>query len=166
MAGLIIKDRLPMLKKGYPTMSDKYNVTGGILTGDDMAQFGEVVKLSGTTGYFEAVNSSNQLTSASEIGGIIVATNVKLPYEIINNTVAVLPNEAFNLLIDGFIAVELDENATVVNVVANAPVYVTADGTFTDSSSSTFAISAVFTGVVENIGTTAAPVYLAEIYVK
>ena len=164
--GLIIKDKLPMLKKGYPTVSDKYNVTGGILTGSDMAYFGDVVKLSGTAGYFEAVNSGNQLSDAAEIGGIVLATNAQMPIDWPANTIAVLPGTAFNLFMNGFIAIELDAGATVANVVANAPVYVTANGTFTDDNSGTFAIPAVFTGVVENIGTALSPVYLAEIYVK
>lgn len=164
--GLIIKDRIPMLKKGYPTVSDKYNVTGGILTGDYPAPFGSVVKIEGQ-GYFSTVNASNKLTAAGQIGGIVLATNVKMPSDWPANTVQVDINEAFNLFMDGFVAVELDDGATIANIVPNAPVYVTDDGYFTDSSSSTFALAgAVFTGCIENIGTTASPVYLAEIYVK
>jgi len=163
--GLIIKDRIPMLKKGYPTVSDKYNVTGGILTGDYPAPFGAVVKIEGQ-GYFSAVNANNTLSDAAEIGGIVLATNVKMPSDWPANTIQVDINEAFNLFMDGFIAVELDADATIANIVPNAPVYVTDDGYFTDDDTSTFAISGVFTGCYENIGTTANPVYLAEIYVK
>ena len=39
---LIIKDKIDMLMKGYPTVSDKYNVAGGVLTGNAAAQFGEL----------------------------------------------------------------------------------------------------------------------------
>lgn len=164
--GLIIKDRIPMLKKGYPTVSDKYNVTGGILTDDYPAPFGSVVKIEGQ-GYFSAVNANNKLTAAGQIGGIVLATNVKMPSDWPANTVQVDVGEAFNLFMDGFVAVELDAGATIANIVPNAPVYVTDEGGFTDSSSSTFALSgAVFTGCYENIGTVSTPKYLAEIYVK
>ena len=163
--GLIIKDRIPMLKKGYPTVSDKYNVTGGILTGDDPAPFGTVVKIEGQ-GYFSAVNAGNTLSDAAEIGGIVLATNVKMPSDWPANTIQVDVNEAFNLFMNGFIAIELDAGATIANIVPNAPVYVTDEGGFTDSSSSTFAIPGVFTGCYENIGTAGSPKYLAEIYVK
>lgn len=163
--GLIIKDKIPMLKKGYPTVSDKYNVTGGILTGDYPAPFGSVVKIEGQ-GYFSAVNANNTLSAAAEIGGIVLATNVKMPSDWPANTVQVDINEAFNLFMDGFIAVELDAGATVANIAPNVPVYVTAAGGFTDDTSAIALPGAVFTGCVENIGTTAAPVYLAEIYVK
>ena len=30
MKSLIIKDKIPQMMKGYPTVSDKYNVAGGI----------------------------------------------------------------------------------------------------------------------------------------
>lgn len=163
--GLIIKDRIPMLKKGYPTVSDKYNVTGGILTGDDPAPFGSVVKIEGQ-GYFSAVNAGNTLSDAAEIGGIVLATNVKMPSDWPANTIQVDVGEAFNLFMNGFVAIELDAGATITNIVPNAPVYVTDDGYFTDDSSSTFAIPAVFTGCYENIGTVGTPKYLAEIYVK
>ena len=44
--GLILKDKIPMFKVGYPTVSDKYNITGGMLAGTAPAKFGDLVKFS------------------------------------------------------------------------------------------------------------------------
>ena len=161
--GLIINNSIPKLKKGYPTVSDKYNVTGGILTGDYAGVFGQTVKLE-SSGYYSAISSNNTITYSTDVKGIILATNVKLADW--DGTVSVKPGEAFNLFINGFIAVELDAGATVANVVANAPVYVTANGTFTEAADASKLANAlpntVYTGVVEQVGST----YYAEIYVK
>lgn len=162
--GLIIKDKIPTLKKGYPTVSDKYNVTGGILAGTENAEFGQLVKAATTAGYYAPVTTTNTIAAVTEILGIVLATNVKVADW--NGQVVVHPGEAFNLFINGFIAVELGEGATVANIVANAPVYVTAAGAFTDeddaSKIATALPNTVYTGVVEQVGTK----YYAEIYVK
>lgn len=158
--GLIINNKIPQLKKGYPTVSDKYNVTGGILEGTDTAEFGQLVKIADDKGgYFTAVNGDNTLTAASEIGGIILATNVKMPYTWPANVVGVQPGEAFNLFMNGFIAVEVDDDD---DIVANAPVYVTSAGVFTATSTSNIAFPGVFTGTVEEDSEGRV---LAEIYV-
>lgn len=155
---LIINKSLPMFKQGYPTMSDKYNVTGGILTGSTAVKFGEVVVLSETPGYFEAAEG---IADAKDIAGIVVATNVKLAEEWPGSTVQVNPGEAFNLLINGFIAVKV---VTAVGVIANAPVAVTADGLFTPTVSGNITLpNTVFTGLYE---TQPDGSILAEIYVK
>jgi hypothetical protein len=155
---LIINKSIPMFKKGYPTMSDKYNVAGGILTGDTPVPFGSIVMVSDTPGYFEAPAS---IADAKEIGGIVVATNVKLAQEWPGKTVQVNPGEAFNLLVSGFIAVKVD---TIVSLITNTPVYVKADGSFTPTASGNIALpNTVFTGMYEQ---QADGSYLAEIYVK
>lgn len=116
---LIIKNKIPMFMKGYPTVSDKYNVSGGILTGSTPVKFGELVKRSGTAGYFEAIASTVTL---ADIVGFALATNVKLAEEWPARTIQINPGEAFNLLINGFIAIELDAGATIANVAAVAAV--------------------------------------------
>lgn len=167
---LIIKDKIKMMMKGYPTVSDKYNVSGAILTGNTPVNFGELVKLSGTKGYFEAI--SGALTDVSEIGGFVLATNVKLAENWPGTTVQVNPGEAFNLLVNGFMAVELDSQATASEVTPNAPVYVIlATGKLTTSDKYEadeveLLPNVVFTGVYENQGTALAPKHIAEIYVK
>lgn len=110
--GLIIKDKLQALIAGYPTVSDKYNVAGGILAGTDPVLFGELVKVTGTPGYFE---KAENLTAVTEIGGFALGTNVKLAQDWPGNGVRYNPGEAFNLMINGFIAAELDANASVEN---------------------------------------------------
>lgn len=163
--GLIIgKSGIPMFKVGYPTVSDKYNVTGGTLTGENPVKFGDLVKFSTTKGYYEAITSTVTLT---DIAGFVLATNVKLATEWPGNdeSVKVLPGEAFNLVLPGsYLAIELDTTAVEANVKANAKVYaIPATGKCTTESASNLELpGVVFTGMVEKHGET----LVAEIYVK
>lgn len=168
---LIINDKIRELMKGYPTVSDKYNVAGGVLMGADPVQFGGLVKFATQNGYFMAIDATQTIASVAEIAGFVLATNVKLATEWPGKTVEVLPGEAFNLLINGFMAVELGSGAKVADIKPNAAVYVTAAGAITTSTDtgklgSSPIPNVVFTGVYENIGTTDSPKYLAEILVK
>lgn len=163
--GLIIgKSGIPMFKVGYPTVSDKYNVTGGILAGNTAVKFGDLVKFSSTKGYYEAITSTVTLAN---IAGFVLATNVKLATEWpgTDESVKVLPDEAFNLVLPGsYLAIELDSTAVEANVKANAQVYaIPATGKCTTVSASNLALpGVVFTGMVEKHGET----LVAEIYVK
>ena len=167
---LIIKDKIKELMTGYPTVSDKYNVAGGVLAGSTAVKFGELVKFSSTKGYFEAITSS--LSDVSDIAGFVLATNVKLNELWPEGNVQVNPGEAFNLLVNGFMAVELDATADPDYILANKQVHVIlASGKLTTSdnySSGTVEPlpNVVFTGVYENHGTVGSPKYIAEIYVK
>lgn len=112
--GLIIKNKIAQLKKGYPTVSDKYNVQGGINEGVAL-HFGDLVT------YATAGNSAAQtgattghyvkMTAITEkLAGIVLATNVKLANKYpgdSNASVETLKGEAFNLLVRGFIAVKV-----------------------------------------------------------
>lgn len=166
--GLIIGKKIDMLMKGYPTVSDKYNVAGGTLTGDDAVKFGELVKFSDTKGYYEAITETVTL---ADIAGFVVATNVKLvdSWGIdASNEPLTLPGEAFNLLVSGFIAIELDSGATEAKILPNTSVAVIlASGKLTTNDkiagSTIVALpNVVFTGTYEKHGTT----ILAEILVK
>lgn len=163
--GLIIgKSGIPMFKVGYPTVGDKYNVTGGILAGNTAVKFGDLVKFSSTKGYYEAITSTVALT---DIAGFVLATNVKLATEWpgTDESVKVLPDEAFNLVLPGsYLAIELDATAVEANVKANAQVYaIPATGKCTTVSASNLALpGVVFTGMVEKHG----DALVAEIYVK
>lgn len=165
--GLIIKKELKKFQVGFPTVSDKYNVAGGVLTGADAVNFGDLVKLSSNKGYFEAITTTVTL---ADIGGFVVGTNVKLAlaYPGTDASVKVLPGEAFNLLVNGFIAVKLNADAVATDIVPNAPVYVIlATGKLTTSTNASAGTvvelpNVVFTGEYELDGTT----ILAEIYVK
>lgn len=166
--GLIIKDKIKELMKGYPTVSDKYNVTGGMLTGNTPAKFGELVKFSGTKGYFEAITGAVTLP---DVAGFVLATNVKLAEEWPGQNVQVNPGEAFNLLVNGFMAVELDSGCTPAQILANKQVHlILATGKLTTADKAAAGIVAlpntVFTGIYEDQGTAQAHKYIAEIYVK
>lgn len=163
--GLIINDKIRQLMKGYPTVSDKYNVSGAVLTGSDPVKFGELVKKADKNVYFEAITATNTIASVDELGGFVLATNVKLAEDWPGKTVQVNPGEAFNLLVNGFMAVELAATAKEADITANAAVKVLANGGITTNTDGT-ALGAipntVFTGVYEKIGN----VIFAEIYVK
>lgn len=164
--GLIIKDKIPMFMRGYPTVSDKYDVAGGVLTGANAVQFGDPVKFSATKGYFE---KGTGMAAITELAGFVVATNVKLANEWPGQTVQTQPGEAFNLLVKGFIAIELANTAVVDNIKANKAVaIVLATGALTTSgvAGATDIPNCVFTGLYENHGTAEAPKYFAEILVK
>lgn len=164
--GLIIKDKIPMFMRGYPTVSDKYNVSGGILSGDAPAKFGDLVKTSNTAGYFlPAAGAAN----VDVICGFILATNVKLAEDWPGKTVQVNPGEAFNLMVNGFMAIELATNATLACITPNAKVCVTlTTGICTTAdkyvaNTIPYLPNVVFTGMYEK---TADNKILAEIYIK
>ena len=123
---LIIKDALPKFKKGYPTVSDKYDVAGAVLSGTSPLYFGQMVKAAATKGYFAAVDATQTIAAVTDIKGICLATNVKLNEAYGGDDVKTVPGEAFNLMIRGFMAIELAATATATEVVANAAVYATA----------------------------------------
>ena len=148
--GLIIgKSGIPMFKVGYPTVGDKYNVTGGTLAGTAAVNFGDLVKFSTTKGYFEAITGAVTL---ADIAGT-------------DESIKVLPGEAFNLVLPGsYLAIALDSTAVENDVKANAQVYaIAATGKCTTVKGSNLALpGVVFTGMVEKHGDT----LVAEIYVK
>jgi len=120
MSKMIIKDKLSMLRKGYPTVSDKYNVAGGILqAGSADVPFGELVAYGSQVGYYKAATS---VTDVAEIAGVVLATNVKLSAVWPDEVVVVKPAEAFNLMLDGYIAIELDDSVVTETVDAVAAV--------------------------------------------
>lgn len=150
--GLIIKDKIPMFMVGYPTVSDKYNVTGAILAGSSPVKFGDLVKFSSTKGYFEAITSTVTL---ADIAGFVLATNVKLAEDWPATKVQVNPQEAFNLALPGtYMAIELDSTAVEDNILANKQVYaIPATGKCTTEADSNLALpGVVFTGMVEKHG--------------
>ena len=163
--GLIIKDKIQALMKGYPTVSDKYDVAGAVLDGSTAVKFGELVQYGNTAGYFKAAAGASAIT---DIGGFALATNVKLAQDWPGTTVQINPGEAFNLLVKGFMAIELDSSADPDYITPNAQMCVilsTGKVTTADqynASTAPYLPGVVFTGTKELQGST----YVAEIYVK
>ncbi len=111
--GLIIKNKIAQLKKGYPTVSDKYNVQGGIYEGDDALYFGDLLAYGSATGHYVKLEAGD---TVADLAGICLATNVKLANRYpgdSNASVETLKGEAFNLLVRGFIAVAIKDAAYV-----------------------------------------------------
>lgn len=147
---MIIKDKLQMLMKGFPTVSDKYNVLPAVLDGTAPVNFGDVVVYSATAGYY---TKPATITAATQVAGFVVATNVKLPENYPGTTIQVNPGEAFNLLHSGYLAVELDSGAVDANVAAGKGVAVLPSGKITTAGVSTaIALTNVtFTGTKETV---------------
>ena len=147
---MIIKDKLQMLMKGFPTVSDKYNVLPAVLDGTAPVNFGDVVVYSTTDGYY---TKPATITAAAQVAGFVVATNVKLPENYPGTTIQVNPGEAFNLLHSGYLAVELDSGAVDANVAAGKGVAVLPSGKITTAGVSTaIALTNVtFTGTKETV---------------
>lgn len=167
--GLIIGSAIRKMIPGYPTVSDKYNVAGGIWEGATAGQFGQLVQKGTTRGYYKSAAGAS---AVANICGFILATNVKLATQWPNGGVEVEKGEAFNLFCDGFIAVELDSAATAAQITPNAQMCVilsTGKVTTADkynASTAPYLPNAVFTGEYEDQGTVASPKLVAEVYVK
>ena len=147
---MIIKDKLQMLMKGFPTVSDKYNVLPAVLDGTAPVNFGDVVVYSTTDGYY---TKPATITAATQVAGFVVATNVKVPENYPGTTIQVNPGEAFNLLHSGYLAIELDSGAVDANVAAGKGVAVLPSGKITTAGVSTaIALTNVtFTGTKETV---------------
>lgn len=162
---LIINDRIQQLIVGYPTISDKYDVAPAVLEGNTALQFGQPVKFGTTSGYFAP---GAGMASVSELAGFALATNVKVAENFPGTTVQINPGEAFNLLIGGGMAVELDAGATIAQVKSNSQVHIilaTGKLTTVDKYNQGTIVpipNVVFTGISETQGTKK----VAEIYVK
>lgn len=166
---LILKDNLKKFLCGYPTVSDKYNVQGGILTGDTPIGFGQALKFTGTPGYYEAMTEISKL---QEFAGPVLATNVQLANGFPGTASKVQPNEALNVMLNGFIAlpIALADGQDMSDILPNSPVGILlATGEFTlyeaPSTGDATAIelpSYSFTGLAEMQG----DVLLAEVYIK
>lgn len=150
--GLIIKESLKKMMKGYPTISDKYDVEGGINRGSQAIKFGDLVVFTTDLIAGQYAGAREVTPTTANIAGICVAENVKLvttyPGQSIDATIE--PGEAVTLMTRGFIAVEIDD-ATKTAAKANVAVYYdTATNKFTATTTSNVAIAgAEFTGAVE-----------------
>lgn len=166
MSGLIINQSIQKLMVGYPTVSDKYDVLPAVLEGSTDVKFGEPVKFGSTNGYFAAIGTS--VSGADVVAGFALATNVKLATGFPGADPVIKPGEAFNLLIHGYMAVELDSAATLASATPNSAVHIilaTGKLTTVDKYNDGTIVplnGVVFTGITETQGSTK----VAEIYVK
>lgn len=171
--GLIIKREIQKLLPGYPTVSDKYNVQGGVLASDSAdAYFGTALLGTAVDGAYKAAAS---VTASSVLAGILLATNVKLAGEYPagpSYRVKSVAGEEVNCMIEGFIAVPTAITAAgFTGINAGTPVDITAAGAFTaNGTSSDFNIKgAYYTGVAEvkdlgGVATVVAEIYLPMVH--
>ena len=157
--GLIIKNKLPSLMRGYPTISDKYDVAPAVLEGSTTVAAGSPVALGSTAGRYTAFGASAAIT---DFAGFVLASNVKVPNTYPASTVdqTYSEGEAFNLMIKGFIAVpvKLGDAETISNgqqayimvggVAAGA---ITISGHTEASGSATALPGVYYTGLTETV---------------
>lgn len=148
MSLILGKDGVQKLMVGYPTVSDKYDVGPAVLEGAASVLPGDVVMFGSASGSYKPAAS---LTAMTQVAGIVLATNVKVPnaYPAPTGPVAVNPGEAFGLLVRGFVAVALDSSAVKANVKEGAKVYLTSAGKITTVSTSNIETPWKFMGIVE-----------------
>lgn len=102
---MILNDHITRLKKGYPTVFDKYDVSGGILGGENAVEVGTVLALTDVSGVFVPLAAD---TPVEKIAGIALAPNVKLTDTWSGDRrTKVYPGEAVNLCFNGLFAVEV-----------------------------------------------------------
>ena len=153
--GLIIKDKIQSLMVGYPTVSDKYDVEGGLA--NETLRFGDLV-VAESVGVYKKVD-------ATKVDGIVLATNVKLntSYPADAEGPVTVKGEAFNVLIKGRVAVALDSDATKEAVVKGADAKLSAAHKLSTTGTAIAGnVSIKFTGFYEMQGTT----IVAEVEVK
>ncbi len=163
---LIIKDKIAQLKKGYPTVSDKYNVQGGVYVGTntDALHFGDLLAYSGTTGHYRTLTADD---AVADLAGICLATNVKLANRYpgdSNAKVETLPGEAFNLLVRGFIAVEIADATATYQAAKTAYELVIKDKTKTaeEKKAAKATFETAKANAIASAAVEGAPVYLVD----
>ena len=116
----LIKGKLGLQKMfvGYPTVSDKYDVVPATLSGADVVNGDVVMYTTDHSVYAKAAS----ITAVTQLAGIVLATNVKVPstYPAGSANVPTKAGEQFNLMVRGYIAVELDSAADLANAKEGA----------------------------------------------
>ena len=152
MSLILGKDGIQKLMVGYPTNAASDNDVAPATLESGTAYNGSVMKYGSAHSLYVVASS---VTAASEIAGVLLATNVKVPSTYPASTASVATNagEQFNLIVHGCVAVELDSAAVLSDVVEGKTVYITSAGKLTTVSTSNVALTWKFTGVSELHGT-------------
>jgi hypothetical protein len=167
--GLIIGNKIKKFMVGYPTMSDKYNVAGAILSGSSAVKFGDPLMWDSETqngdGYY--VKKAASTVTAANFAGFALATNVKLADGFPGTTVETVPGEALNLLVNGYIAVDIAATTSIKSsILPGAKLYITSAGVLTLTATSNVDTGYVCTGlfdIVEENSTDSNYEYVIEI---
>lgn len=168
--GLIINKHIKKMFKGYPVISDKYNIAGGTLAGSNPVEFGDLVAYTATAGYYE--KAIGTALPAAGLAGLVMSTNVKLTDTWAGESEPKTKvGEQFNLMLDGYIAAKVVITTdTLTNLAAGKQVYYKLGASASDAielASSDAGDAALagysFTGIYEQIDSTHA---LAAIRVK
>ena len=150
--GMIIGQKIKKFIVGYPTVSDKYDVAGAVVTGSSAVRFGDPLMWdSGTQnadGYY--VKKAASTVTAANFAGFAVATNVKVASGFPGTTVETVAGEAINLLVKGYIAVDITASSSIKSsILPGAKLYITSAGVLTLTSTSNVDTGYTLTGAFE-----------------
>lgn len=167
--GLIIGNKIKKFMVGYPTESDKYNAAGAILSGSSAVKFGDPLMWDSATqnadGYY--VKKAASTVTAANFAGFALATNVKLADGFSGTAVETVPGEALNLLVNGYIAVDIAAETSIKSsILPGAKLYITSAGGLTLIATSNVDTGYVCTGlfdIVEENSTNSNYEYVIEI---
>lgn len=124
MSLIIGPNGIAKLKLGYPTVSDKYDVDGGLYVGDDPIPFGTILKYTSVSGQYKAASdgiSAESPLEVAQIAGVALATNVKLATEP-GHEVFINKGEPANRLLSGYVALALPSGADLTAFGPGDPV--------------------------------------------
>lgn len=161
---MIINQTLPKLKKGYPTVSDKYTVRGATLnsTSADVT-FGDLLEYVGD-GSFKKVTTS---TTVANLAGVCLATNARPVDALLGDGInKYKAGEVCDLCIGGFIAVEVASTVDLATITEHAPVRLYNGTLVVDSSTGTQIPNWYFTGTtfVADDGAKLAGIVIKELF--
>lgn len=155
--GMIIKKSIQKLIPGFPTVSDKYNVQGGILDPNlDTPEPGVLPGVALYTAGIGAAPGTYSPVGGSDTAfmGVLLGTNVKLATQYPagpNYLAGFKAGEAINVMLEGYVAVLTNlDPARALPIQEGTPLYVS--GSVFCTSAGTGAVEipgGYFTGVAE-----------------
>lgn len=160
---MIINQTLPKLKKGYPTVSDKYTVRGATLNSASAdVVFGDLLEYVGD-GSFKKITTT---TTVDKIAGVCLATNARPVDALLGDGInKYKAGEVCDLCTGGFIAVEVASSVTLANITAHKPVRLYNGTLVVDSSTGTQIPNWYFTGVTyEDNGAKLAEIVIEKLF--
>ena len=169
--GMIIKKSIQKLIPGFPTVSDKYNVQGGILDPEfDSSVDGVMPGMALYTVVGAAPGTYSPVAdSDSTFMGVLLGTNVKLATQYPagpNYQADFKAGEAVNLMLEGYIAVLTNMNPDEdLPIQEGAPLYVTGEVFSATSLDAVEIPGGYFTGVAEVKEIYGNRVVVAEVYI-
>lgn len=119
--GMIINRALPKLKKGYPTSTDKYSVRGATLNAETgVVHGGDLIEYVGD----ESFKKVTATTNVEDIAGVCLSSLTRVVNGLTGDGIASWgAGDTIDLVVGGFIAIEVDESVDLSTIKENGKVY-------------------------------------------